>query len=100
MTGVETSADLLEFLQADHAGKITSEEMFTQWRMIRTQHPALIDSLRFFPISPFKTGRGQAESSELVSGQIHLLLRLLAFLIKAYFLSIHTCLSNDWLLSN
>ena len=45
MTGVETSADLLEFLQADHAGKITSKKIASlqQWRMMQNLSSYLED---------------------------------------------------------
>ena len=64
----------LAILQADHSGKITSEERvsqsarFGEW--CRTQPPASMIHWDSFPnsIFPFENCHGWAESSELVSG--------------------------------
>lgn len=52
MTGVETSADLLAPLQADRAGKITSEEIASlqQWRMMQNLSSYLEDLMSVFSL--------------------------------------------------
>lgn len=89
MTGVENSADLLALLQADHAGKITSEEIASlqQWRMMQNLSSYLKDLLSVFPLlSPFQNCHAWAESSELVWGtHVYLPFRLPAFRLKQLF---------------
>ena len=86
MTGVETSADLLAPLQADRAGKITSEEIASlqQWRMMQNLSSYLEDLMSVFSLLfPFWNCQAWAESSELVWGTyVYLLFRLPAFGLK------------------
>ena len=78
-----------------------SQPFCTPWRRVQKPASCLNDSLRFSS-SPFSLKTVMAEQNlQSWSPDIsHLLPRLLAFLIKALFLSTDTCLSNYWLMSS
>ena len=99
------AAPSLAIMDLDNEGKIIYEEesqpVCTPWRRVQNPASCLNDSLRFSS-SPFSLKTVMAEQNlQSWSPDIsHLPPRLLAFLIKALFLSMDTCLSNYWLMSS